>query len=183
MATPTQHFNLPSPGPTTPANKLGAELLAFSQAIDTTLKSFDYNGADPALVAARVAALEAWKANIGPRVAALETVATITKANIVSNPGTTVADATKLRKTGDGYVSGYLLLSRTSDFEAGGIVATLPLGWRPPDVREFVAYISQGGAAQPVLLQVRGDGGIRIWATAAMANNRTCSANIQFATS
>lgn len=58
MSTPTAVFNLPSPSPTTKFKDLGAEILAWTNAVDALLASFDYDGADPNLVLSRVAQLE-----------------------------------------------------------------------------------------------------------------------------
>ncbi|PII81559.1 hypothetical protein BMH32_04705 [Leucobacter sp. OLJS4] len=58
-------FGLTGPSPTTPFNKLGAELQQMLLGIDNTLKNFDYSGADPAAVLSRVAALEVLAARNG----------------------------------------------------------------------------------------------------------------------
>lgn len=163
MSTPTSIYNLPSPGPTTKFKDLGAELLAWSNAIDALLAGFDYNGADPDAVLARVVALEAWRANVTPRLAALETLTTLDNGLIVKATDTTVNASTNLRKRGDGYVSGYLQVNRLADFTNGVMLVTLPAGWRPPATREFVAIVSSGSAPIPVLAQITDSGVFRLW--------------------
>lgn len=61
ISTPNFHINAPSPA--TKFKDLGAELQQFGLDVDSTLKSFDYNGADPNLVVSRVSALEAHVTN------------------------------------------------------------------------------------------------------------------------
>lgn len=51
-------YGIVTPDNQTKAKDLGAELKQMGATIEATLKSFDYNGADPNLVLARVAALE-----------------------------------------------------------------------------------------------------------------------------
>lgn len=51
-------YGLTGPSPTTRLDKLGLELQQLITSLSDVLASFDYNGADPNLVASRVAALE-----------------------------------------------------------------------------------------------------------------------------
>ena len=101
--------------------------------------------------------------------------------------GTTVMSATKLRKTGDGNVNGYLIVERNTDFASGATLATLPVGWRPsnpsPDGQEFVALVSNGGQSSPVVCQVLNTGVVRAWSPAGgWVNNRRLTVNLSFAT-
>lgn len=188
MTTPTTHFNLAAPSPATKFKDLGAELLAFATSIDNVLASFDYNGSDPNAVLARVAALEAWKTLAEPRIAALETTLTLANTSIAPSAGTTVKAQTSLRKRGDGYVSGYLIVERTSaDFVNGGTLVTLPTGWRPnisgSDGQEFTALVSFGGQSMPAVMQVLNTGVVRIWQpSGGWVNNRRCTVNLGFHT-
>lgn len=54
-------YNLKVPSETTRFRDLGKELREMGASINAALESFDYNGADPNLVLARVAVLEAWR--------------------------------------------------------------------------------------------------------------------------
>ena len=99
MATPTAIYNMPSPGPTTKFNKLGAEILAWTNAVDALLASFDYNGADPNLVLARVAALEVAKGIIENRVDALEAGTMTRQSGATPNIGALAANGGTFQHT------------------------------------------------------------------------------------
>lgn len=61
MAITGPHYGTRIPSATTHFNALGYELMQFGLDIENLLNAFDYNGADPNLVLARTAALEAWR--------------------------------------------------------------------------------------------------------------------------
>lgn len=58
MTYTSPKYGITGPSATTEFRKLGAELQAMLLSIDTILGSFDYKGADPSTVLARVVALE-----------------------------------------------------------------------------------------------------------------------------
>lgn len=73
MSYTTPDYGIVVPSPSTRLNQLGSELQQMGISIEEVLKSFDYNGADPNLLASRVAALEAWRTQANTRLTELET--------------------------------------------------------------------------------------------------------------
>lgn len=94
MAIVIPPFGIVSPSEATPFNKFGEELRLMTESLSDVLAQFDYNGADPNLVLARVNALEAWRATIAAKVTALETATAVTVSTtaITNRPNFTISN-------------------------------------------------------------------------------------------
>lgn len=145
MPSHTPIYGIPAPSPTTELKNLGAELLAMATGFEAALAAFDYDGADPNLVLARTAALEADRER---RDLVIDTSVAVSNANIAGSVTVTrQGNAVHLKLTNiRASVANYFA---TTNLRA---IGTIPVGYRP--AVEIVDVIGGVDAAAPAVLRV-----------------------------
>lgn len=106
-------------------------------------------------------------------------VATSTSATITAASGSTVSAGNVSRDLVSGRVSGEIRVQRSA-WTSGGVVATIPAGFRPPAVIETAGASSGVGSPAFIFLQIGSGGQVMFWGSPMPSANSWCAATFTF---
>lgn len=168
MTIYTPNFGMKAPSGATKLKQLGPALEEFARSVDSTLAEFDYNGADPNLVLARVLALET-------QVAALTRdtgwISLRTAAALSSSWSDAPSDRAEIRRIGN-TVMLRGRLNNNSVYTSFSTSGNIPAGFRPAQYAPegFAHFGITSASATTKTLRIASSSGAMSWHSTAAAS-------------